>query len=39
MPTDTSEFTLSLFDNTALSSWTHHALQAVADPDEADDDG
>ena len=37
MPTDTSEFTLGLFDNTALSSWTHHALQAVADPDEADD--
>ena len=30
MPTDT-EFTLSLFDNTALSGWTHHALQAVAD--------
>ncbi|HEY1931454.1 MAG TPA: helicase-related protein [Acetobacteraceae bacterium] len=37
MPTDTSEFTLGLFDNTALSSWTHHALQTVADPDEADD--
>ena len=37
MPTDTSEFTLGLFDNTALSSWTHHALQAVADPDETDD--
>ena len=33
MPTDT-EFTLSLFDNTALSGWTHHALQAAADPDE-----
>ena len=37
MPNDTSEFTLGLFDNTALSSWTHHSLQAIADPDEADD--
>ena len=36
MPNDT-EFTLSLFDNTALSGWNHHALQAVAEPDEADE--
>ena len=35
MPNDT-EFTLSLFDNTALSSWNPHTLQAVAEPDEAD---
>jgi N12 class adenine-specific DNA methylase/adenine-specific DNA methylase len=45
MPTDTSEFTLSLFDNTALSGWTHHTPSiaadsyAAADADtEADDD-
>jgi adenine-specific DNA methylase len=25
MPTDDSDFTLSLFDDTALSGWTHHA--------------
>ena len=37
MPTDTSEFTLSLFDNTALSGWTHHTPQAVEDPNEVDD--
>jgi predicted RNA methylase len=36
MPNDTSAFTLSLFDNTALSSWSQHALQAVADPTEGD---
>ncbi|HEY2616848.1 MAG TPA: hypothetical protein VGI78_05880 [Acetobacteraceae bacterium] len=35
MPTDT-EFTLSLFDNTALSSWTDHTAQAVRDPSEID---
>ena len=35
MPSDT-EFTLSLFDNTALSSWTDHARPTVADADEAD---
>jgi SAM-dependent methyltransferase len=33
---DTSSFTLGLFDNTALSSWNHHPLQAAADADEAD---
>jgi N12 class adenine-specific DNA methylase len=46
MPNDT-EFTLSLFDNTALSGWNSHTLQAVvdtyeadeADADEADQDG
>nr|MDA8253330.1 lactate dehydrogenase [Rhodospirillales bacterium] len=37
MPTDTSEFTLSLFDNTALSSWTHHTPSIAADPYAADD--
>ena len=36
MPNDTSAFTLSLFDNTALSSWSHHALQDAADPNEGD---
>ena len=36
MPTDTSDFTLSLFDNTALSGWTHPAPPAVADSYEAD---
>ncbi|HEY5299828.1 MAG TPA: ArdC-like ssDNA-binding domain-containing protein, partial [Acetobacteraceae bacterium] len=35
MPNDT-EFTLSLFDNTPLSGWTHHTLQAASDPDEID---
>jgi hypothetical protein len=30
MPNDT-EFTLSLFDNTALSGWTHHTPPTVAD--------
>ena len=25
MPTDASDFTLSLFDDTALSGWTRHA--------------
>ena len=46
MPTDT-DFTLSLFDNTALSSWNSHTLQAVTEPnatnlddaDDADQDG
>jgi hypothetical protein len=43
MPTDT-EFTLSLFDNTALSSRTHHTAQAVRGPSgidqsDADDAG
>jgi N12 class adenine-specific DNA methylase len=36
MPNDT-EFTLNLFDNTALTGWTHHALRAICHPDEADD--
>jgi hypothetical protein len=35
MPTDTG-FTHSLFDNTALSGWNSHALQAAAEPDETD---
>jgi N12 class adenine-specific DNA methylase len=35
MPNDI-EFTLSLFDNTALSSWTRRAPQCAADPDEPD---
>jgi N12 class adenine-specific DNA methylase/adenine-specific DNA methylase len=38
MPTGTSEFTLSLFDNTALSGWNHHAPRAIAEPDETDGD-
>src|ERR1700688_3341672 len=33
MPTDT-DFTLSLFDNTALSNWNSHTLQAVTQPDD-----
>ena len=33
-----AEFTLGLFDNTALSSWSHHPLQTVSDPYEADED-
>lgn len=37
MPTDTSEFTLSLFDTTALSSWTHHTPSIAADSYDADD--
>ena len=37
MPNDT-DFTLSLFDNTALSSWNSHTLQAVTEPDETDRD-
>jgi N12 class adenine-specific DNA methylase/adenine-specific DNA methylase len=36
MPSDTSAFTLGLFDSTALSGWTHDALQAVSDPNETD---
>jgi hypothetical protein len=35
MPNDT-DFTLSLFDNTALSSWNSHTLQAVTQPYETD---
>src|SRR3984957_4258097 len=46
MPNDT-DFTLSLFDNTALSSWNSQTLQAVTEPvetdlddaDDADQDG
>jgi N12 class adenine-specific DNA methylase/adenine-specific DNA methylase len=43
MPTDTSEFTHSLFDNTTLSGWTQHtpaiATDAYDDANtEADDD-
>jgi hypothetical protein len=37
MPID-NEFTRSLFDNTALSGWNSHALQAAAEPDETDPD-
>ena len=37
MPNDTSEFTLSLFDNTALSGWTPHSPSADSGPWEADD--
>jgi N12 class adenine-specific DNA methylase len=37
MPNDT-DFTLSLFDNTALSSWNSHTLHAVTEPDETDPD-
>ena len=36
MPNDTSAFTLSLFDNTALSGWTEHARLDATDPDECD---
>jgi N12 class adenine-specific DNA methylase len=36
MPNDT-EFTLSLFDNAALTGWSQHALRAISDTDEADD--
>ena len=36
MPDDT-EFTHSLLDNTALSSWSPDTLQAVAEPDEVDE--
>ena len=36
MPSDT-EFTHSLFDNTALSNWSPDTLQAVAEPDEVDE--
>jgi predicted RNA methylase len=47
MPTDANDFTLSLFDDTALSGWTHHApptvdscgaIAADADEDHADGD-
>ena len=42
-----TDFTLSLFDNTALLSWNSHTLQAVTEPnatnldepDDADQDG
>ena len=36
MPNDTSAFTLNLFDNTALSGWTQHALPDAADTDACD---
>jgi hypothetical protein len=36
MPSDTSAFTLSLFDSTALPGWTHHARQTLPDPNETD---
>ncbi len=42
MPTDTGEFTLSLFDNTALPSWscpTPPAASVLFDNEEADADG
>jgi N12 class adenine-specific DNA methylase/adenine-specific DNA methylase len=35
MPNDS--FTLGLFDNTALSGWSHHAPSTVADSCDADD--
>ena len=48
MPTDDNNFTLSLFDDTALSGWTHHAppigvdscgaIEADADDDKEDGD-
>ena len=48
MPTDDSDFTLSLFDDTPLSGWTHHeppigansygAIEADADGDREDGD-
>jgi hypothetical protein len=40
MPNNTGEFTLSLFDNTALSDWTHHAptVSDLCETDETDDD-
>jgi hypothetical protein len=38
MPHDT-EFTHSLFDNTALSGWSPDTLQAVATPDDGDEAG
>jgi hypothetical protein len=37
MPNDT-DFTLSLFDNTALSGWHSHAPHAVTEPDETGPD-
>jgi adenine-specific DNA methylase len=37
MANDT-DFTLSLFDSTALSSWNSRTLQAVTEPDETDRD-
>jgi len=36
MPNDTSAFTLSLFDNTALSGWTQHTRLDATDPDACD---
>ena len=36
MSSDTSAFTLGLFDSTALPGWTHHALQILPDPNETD---
>ena len=39
MPNDTSEFTLSLFDNTALSGWTHPQPSSRSDmANRCDDD-
>ena len=35
MPTDANDFTRSLFDDTALSGWTHHAPPIGADSCEA----
>jgi adenine-specific DNA methylase len=37
MPTD-PEFTLCLFDNTAVSNWNSQTLRAVTEPDETDRD-
>jgi hypothetical protein len=31
MPIDANDFTLSLFDDTALSGWTHHARPTGVD--------
>lgn len=36
MPTDGNEFTLGLFDHTALSDWNSQALQAALTDDQAD---
>ncbi|HUB12790.1 MAG TPA: hypothetical protein VMB34_12610 [Acetobacteraceae bacterium] len=36
MPTDGNEFTLGLFDHTALSGWNSRALQTPLDADHED---
>ena len=34
--TNDTDFTISLFDNTALSGWSPHTMQAIAGSDESD---